>query len=385
MKEQKRNFFQRGQSLQLTTIFPQKVETQAEEQEKKTEQSPPKVRPSTLANIPTHNDLTETVLTEGKSFAGLSPRRRLAESPLRTYTVKPVRMKDQMKDSARSWNVLMRSKGKKGVFEIKTRSNSNSGIVKPVETKSAYMRELERTLNEERKALDKLGEIGSEKFGAKLNLYNKYYAEYLDEPEQKYMGQVDLKVEVKPIIEESALSIEAKKFQAKKKVVGKGLLQTASTKIFAVKELTGVKDLNFTQASAQSSPPKKDNSVRFRVATSSPSRRVKVEQDEEPEEKAVEENGDWRYFGKEMARVEENIKGLQKISAYVGNAKTELTDQEMKFLRIVKAGNVLEVQTMLKINGELAKIRDSVFILLSDLKIFKPLKIRPIKLLYIGQ
>ena len=363
LKEQKNKFFQRGQSLQLTTIFPQKVETQAAEQEKKEDQSPPKARPSTLANLPLNTEAADTVLTEGKSFAGLSPRRRLAESPLKTYTVKPVRIKDQMKDSARSWNVLMRSKGKKGVFEIKTRSNSN--IVKPVETKSAYMRELERTLNEERKALDKLGDIGSEKFGAKLNLYNKYYAEYLDEPEQKYMGQVDLKVEVKPIIEESALSLEAKKFQTKKKVVGK-VMQTASTKIFSVKELTGIKDLNFTQASEQASPPKKGNTVRVRIATSSPSRRVKVEQDEEPEEKAPEENGDWRYFGKEMSKVEENIKGLQKISAYVGNAKTELTDQEVKFLRMVKAGNVLEVQTMLKINGELAKIRDSVFYIIMN-------------------
>jgi len=365
LKEQKKKFFQRGKSLQLTTIFPQKVETQTTEPERIEElgiKRLHKARTTSMIPLATSiGDLTsETLMTEGRTPAGLSPRRRLAESPRRTYTVKPVRIKDQMKDSMKSWNVLMKSKGKKGVFEIKTISNSN---IKPTgEVKSVYMRELEKTLNEERKALDKLGEIGSEKFGAKLNLYNKYYAEYLDEPEHKYMGQTDLKVEVKPITEESALSIEARKFQAKKILAnGKGI-QAASTKLFAVKTLTGVQDLNFTQASQ--SPPKKEVSVRFfnttRLGSSSPSKRGKQVQEEEPEGVFEgEEKSDWNFFGHTMSKVEENIKGLQKISAFVNTGKMELTEYELKFFRQVKAGNSVEVESMLKINGELVKIRDS--------------------------
>jgi len=306
---------------------------------------------------------------------GMSPRRRLSQNPLKMYNVKDIRLKESLKQPGNSWNVLMKNKQARPL----TASLYNKKIPpKEGEPKSKYMIELEKTMNDERKAMEKLGKVTSEKFGDQLNLYNRYYAEYLDEPVQKYLQQNDLKVEVKPIIGQSALSIEADRLLKKKTLTiplkVPGILKKLST------------------GRNEEEPPVRLSSKKFVTIDSSKEKQGKLDlislltkktgewTDEKPE--TEEEDFDTKrkkLFGSVVMRVEENLKNLQKMSTFVEN-KTVMNKMEHLFFKYVKDGNKTEVQEMLNLDNNLVNVKDLVSILLRFLLI----NLREIKLLFIG-
>ena len=346
LKEQKHRFFARGSSVVTEASVKKSLDQEKEIfQERQANIAVPK-------RVESENSPRSPTL-------GMSPRKRLSQNPLKMYNVKMIRLKDSIKQSTKPWNVLMRNKQSKplsGNFQKKKVSP------KEVETKSKYMVELEKTMIEERKALDKLGKISYEKFGAKLNLYNKYYAEYLDEPVEKYLEQGDLKVQVKPIIGEGILNVnvETTKLLKKRTVSSIPLKTTGILKKFPIgkgideEEPTRSNSKRFVTIKIDKEKDSKNDLLSILTKRTGEMADEKLETEEEDYETKRK-----NLFGSVMSKVEENIKNLQKMSTFV-ESKSIMTKLEQSFFKHVREGNIDEVSSLLMIDNNLVKARDLV-------------------------
>lgn len=218
--------------------------------------------------------------------------------------------------------------------------------------------EKEKQINEERRVIEKIGQNGSDRFLSNLNLYNKYYAEYLNEPETQFVNQRDLRVEIKPRIEESALSRKRSTLFARKGTISAVKFPPAAV---PKKQSCDTEDRATT-------PNRKPGMVKFMEhvkdkadldtdTDSAGNREERIVVSEE-----IKQKNNWSLFKKDMTKVETNLNGLQRIGVMI-NANGELNKEEFNFMRAVKNGNQEETSTMLKNNSRLVKVKDLVIFL----------------------
>lgn len=293
------------------------------------------------------------------STAGCSPRKRLVYQKTKMYNTSGIRLKDAMKESL---NALNKNRGDR--FSERKRSSDQAKKNKkknPEEEASPALLALAKRMEEEKKVIESIGNASCEKFYGNLNLYNKYYAEYLHDPEVPFTGQNDLKVDVRTLIENTTATTarDPKRIDTKR--------VTLLPKGVGWRPSTNMKDLNMDENGMRSIPAKPfivRNSVidqkKKRVSSVEQQRAVEWSNvnEEEPAEKP-NESEKWNLFRKDMVKVEDNLKSLEQMNVLVGRRK-ELSLEEDRFMKAVKEGKEGEVEVLLKFNSDLVKIRDSV-------------------------
>jgi hypothetical protein len=220
------------------------------------------------------------------------------------------------------------------------------------------MENRKRQMEEEKRVIDSLGKASCEKFQTNLNLYTKFYSEYLDEPKAKYLSQNDLKVQVKSSLTEKFLNAEVKELPLMKQITS--LLKGP---IMLKRNSSNISSRENDKANVDQSPRVKfavDKLIK-RESFSPPLSKRDFELGETTERLDSEEDAKGRpksrLFADDIARAEKNKVELAKVNSLI-DRKVEMTKEEEHFLKLVKGGKELEVYLMLRSNGELAKISD---------------------------
>ena len=338
IKKQQLKYFNRSNSSAVEDVSPQKIILSHREG------TPNLLQGSIITQRP------ETSYCDGRSSVGLSPRAKLARSAKAFTVLKPSNLRDTIRIALSS--LPKRTGGQSSerdrLFMKREREKEEK---KQHEEKIELWKkqERERKIKEETRVIEKIGQAGSDRFLNNLNLYNKYYAEYLNEPETKFVGIKDLRVEMKPIIEESAMHRQRSILFARKRTIS-----AQRTTSFA----GGLK--------------KVDNESRG--ATPAIAAIIKLAYDKQEKEKRnfgfspeeveanrgdVAQENNWALFGKDMRRVETNLSSLKNIGVMI-HQNGDLSKEEFEFLRAVKNGSQEETFKLLKKNSSLVKIKDLV-------------------------
>ena len=336
IKRQQLRYFNRGTSSVGEDISPPKFALTHREE------TPNLLQGSIITQRP------ETGDCDGRSSVGLSPRAKLARTA--KSFLKPSNVRDTIRIALSS--VPRKSGGQNSernrLFMKREKEKEEK---KRQEEKFELWRkqERERKIKEETRVIEKIGQAGSDRFLDNLNLYNKYYAEYLNEPETKFVGNKDLRIEMKPIIEENATHKQMAAFLVRKRTISAQRTSTFSG------------ELKKFDNESRGVTPAKASIIKF---LSSKGGRDKANfgfssEDIEANKEDVTQENNWTLFGKDMRKVETNLSGLKTIGVMIHHNR-DLSKEEFQFLRAVKNGNQEDTLKLLKQDSNLVKIKDLV-------------------------